>query len=85
MTSATKAAPKTAEAEAELLTKALQGKQSKASAAKQSQKGAVGSETGGAKSVKLSFEPGELRLSGPGVTPALVAQIRALLETQDDV
>ena len=80
-----KAAPKTAEAEAELLTKALQGKQTKAPAVKQSQKAALGFETGAAKSVKLSFEPGELRLSGPGVTPALAARIRALLVTKDEV
>ncbi|WP_067627093.1 MULTISPECIES: ParB/RepB/Spo0J family partition protein [unclassified Sulfitobacter] len=78
-----KAVPKTAEDETELLTKALQGKQPKAPAAKQSQKTAVGSETGAGKSVEVSFKPGELRLSGPGVTPALAAQIRALLETSE--
>jgi hypothetical protein len=78
-----KAVPKTAEDEMELLTKALQGKQPKAPAAKQSQKAAVGSETGAGKSVEVSFKPGELRLSGPGVTPALAAQIRALLETSE--
>lgn len=80
-----KAAPKTVEDETKLLTKALQDKKQGAPAAKQSQETGLGSQDVSAKSVEVSFKPGELRLSGPGVTPALAAQIRALLETAKSV